>query len=178
MKSKRQALGVGLITALALVGGLAVATNVIGKKQQRTVINDKAGDGGGFVPRKRPGFCDIVQATSELAEEGRLRHTVTTRGRVRRKYNAPPVVITRQRVRGSIGLASFVLSPGEPKVWSHLRNHRRTIVYFVKREVIRNAVDRRDKYFWVADQCQLHDDKAPDRGSATQPLKNRHRRHR
>ncbi len=174
IKSKRRALGVGLIAILAVLGSLALATSVIGK---RIVVNDKRGDGGAFEPHKRPGACDVVQATSELAKKGHLRHTVTTRGKMRLGLNAAPVIITDHRVHGSIGLASFVLSPGEPKVWSHLRNHRRTIVYFVKRSVIANAVGRHDKYFWVVDQCTIHDDRAPNRGSAKQRLRNRRHRH-
>lgn len=174
MKSKRRALGIGLIVALALAGSLLAAAIVLGKKQ-RVVVNDPRGDGGGFVQRDRPGVCDIIQATSELARKGHLRHTVTVRGRISLSETAPPVIITKHRVRGSIGLASKVLSPGEPQVWSHLRNNRRTIVYFTKRSVIADAVGRRDKYFWLADQCTIHDDRAPDNGSAAQPLHHRHR---
>ena len=179
MKSKRRALGIGLIAILALAGSLFVAAAVLGK-QQRVIVNDRRGDGGGFVQHDRPGVCDIVQATSELAKGKHLRHTVTVRGRMTLSLDAPPVIITKHRVHGSIGLASFVLSPGEPKVWSHLRNNRRTVVYFTKRSVIANAVGRGDKYFWVADQCTIHDDRAPNNGSATQPLKHshRHRHHR
>ena len=174
MKSKRRALGIGLIAIVALAGSLLAAAAVLGKKQ-RVVVNDTRGDGGGFVQHDRPGVCDIIQATSELAKRGHLRHTVTVRGRITLSENAPPVIITKQRVHGSIGLAQFVLSPGEPKVWTHLRNNRRTVVYFTKRSVIENAVGRADKYFWIADQCTIHDDRAPNNRSATQPL--RHRRH-
>ncbi len=174
MKSKRRALGIGLIAAVAVAGSLFAAAAVFGKKQ-REVVNDRRGDGGGFVQHDRPGVCDIVQATSELAQKGHLRHTVTVRGRISLSETAPPVIITRRRVRGSIGLASFVLSPGEPGVWSHLRNNGRTVVYFTKRSVIANAVGRSDKYFWIADQCTIHDDRAPNNRSATQQLRNRHR---
>jgi hypothetical protein len=175
-KSKRRPLAIGLIAVLVVLGSLFVATQSIGRGQ-RTVVHDKRGDGGAFVPRTRPGVCDIVKATSELAPEGHLRHAVTTRGKIDLHENAPPVIITNHRVHGPIGLASFILSPGEPKVYSHLRDHRRTVVYFVKRQVIRNAVGRRDKYFWVADQCPIHDDRAPNNGSAVQPLHRAHRHH-
>jgi hypothetical protein len=161
------------MAALVLFASLFAAPGVLGRGQ-RVVVPDPRGDGGGFAPHKRPGVCDIVEATSELAKKGHLRHTVTTRGRMNLTLNAPPVVITKRRVHGRIGLASYILTPGDPQVWSHLRNHRRTIVYFVKRRVIREAVGRTDKYFWVADQCPIHDDRAPNRSSAVQRLRNRH----
>jgi hypothetical protein len=171
--STRRALATGLVAALALLAVLAAAATVIGKS--RTVVHDKRGDGGGFEPRKRLGACDVLRATSELARNGRLRHTVTTRGKMRLDLTAAPVIITKRRARHAIGLASYVLSPGEPRVWSHLRNHRRTIVYFVKRSVIANAVGRRDRYFWVVDQCTIHGDRVPDRGSVKQRLRTRPR---
>ncbi|HEY7151929.1 MAG TPA: hypothetical protein VH391_09625 [Solirubrobacterales bacterium] len=172
-KSKRRPLAIGLIVALALLGSLLVATQVLGRGD-RTVVKDKRGDGGAFVPRTRPKVCDIVRATSELAKQGHLRHAVTVRGKINLHENAPPVIITNHRVHGPIGLASFILAPGEPKVYSHLRDHRRTVVYFVKRSLIANAVGRHDKYFWVADQCPIHDDRAPNHRSAVQPLHGRH----
>jgi hypothetical protein len=174
MKSKRRALGIGLIALVVLAGSTFAAAAVVGKKQ-RVVINDRRGDGGGFIQHDRPGVCDIIQATSERAKNGRLRHSVTVRGPINLSETAPPVIITKNRVRGPIGLAAKVLSPGEPKVWSHLRNNRRTVVYFTERSVIKNAVGRRDEYFWVADQCTIHDDRAPNNRSATQPFKRRHR---
>ena len=175
-KLKRRAPAVALIAILALLGSLAVATDVLGK-HSRKVIRDPRGDGGAFVPHTQPRVCDVVQATSELAKEGHLRHTVTVRGPITPSLNAPPVIITRQRVHDSIGLASFILSPGEPDVYSRLKNHRRTIVYFVKRSVIADAVGRHDRYFWVVDQCTLHDDRVPDSGSIKQRLR-RYRHHR
>jgi hypothetical protein len=175
-KSKRRPLAIGLIACLALLGSLLLVTQVIGKGQ-RTVVKDKRGDGGAFVPRTRPKVCDIVKATSEFAKEGHFRHAVTTRGKIDLSNNAPPVIITRNRVHGSIGLASFILAPGEPKVYSHVRDHRKTVVYFVKRKVIENAVGRHDKYFWVADQCPIHDDRAPNNRSAVQPLHRHHHHH-
>jgi len=175
-KSKRRPLAIGLIVVLAVLGSLLVATQVIGRGQ-RTVVVDKRGDGGAFEPRSRPKVCDIVKATSELAKQGHLRHAVTTRGKIDLRENAPPVIITDHPIHGPIGLASFILSPGEPKVYAHLRDRRRTVVYFVKRRVIANAVGRRDKYFWVADQCPIHDDRAPNHRSAVQPLHSTHHHH-
>jgi hypothetical protein len=174
MKSKRRALGIGLIALVVLAGSTLAAAAVVGKKQ-RVVINDPRGDGGGFIQHDRPGVCDIIQATSERAKGGNLRHTVTVRGRINLSETAPPVIITKNRVRDTIGLAAKVLSPGEPKVWSHLRNNRRTVVYFTKRSVIKEAVGRKDKYFWIADQCTIHDDRAPNNRSATQRFKRKRR---
>ena len=176
-KSKRRPLAIGLIAVFVVLASLLVATQVIGRGQ-RTVVHDKRGDGGAFEPRTRPKVCDIVKATSELAKEGHLRHAVTVRGKINLSENAPPVIITRNRIHGPIGLASFILAPGEDKVYSHLRDHRKTVVYFVKRGVIANAVGRRDKYFWVADQCPIHDDRAPNHRSAVQPLHRVHHHHR
>ncbi len=174
MRCARRAPWVGLIAALILLASLFAAPGVLGRGQ-RVIVPDPRGDGGSFAPHKRPGACDIVKATSELAKQGHLRHTVTTRGRTGEILNAPPVVITKHRVHGSIGLPAFILWPGDPAVWSHLRNHRKTVVYFVKRRVIKQAVGRSDKYFWVADQCPIHDDRAPNRGSAVQRLRSGHR---
>lgn len=179
LKSKRRALAIGLTAILALAGSLMIASGVIGKSK-RTVVHDRRGDGGAFEPHTRPAACDILKATSKLvAKRGRLRHAVTTRGKQTLSLTAPPVVITRHRVRGSIGLAALVLSPGEAGVRAHLRNHRKTVVYQVKRRVVADAVQRRDKYFWVVDQCTIHRDKAPNHGSAVQSLRRHgHRHHR
>jgi hypothetical protein len=174
MRLRRQTPAVVL---LALVAGLLLTSTVIGKSK-RTIVHDPRGDGGAFMPHTHPRVCDVIEATSELAKEGHLRHTVTVRGRINLGLNAPPVIITNHRLHGSnIGLASFILSPGEPNVWSHLRNHRHTVVYFVKRSVIAHAVDRRDKYFWVVDQCPIHSDRAPNHGSPAQALKAQRGRH-
>jgi hypothetical protein len=172
-KPRRRAPGIALVAVVALLASLAVATMVIGKSSRRVVL-DPRGDGGAFTPHTHPKVCDVVKATSELAKHGHLRHSVTVRGRIDPSTNAPPVVITDHRVSGStIGLASFILSPGEPSVWSHLRHHHKTIVYFTKRKVIKDAVNRRDKYFWIVDQCPIRDDRAPNNHSATQRLRNR-----
>jgi hypothetical protein len=177
MKSKRRrALGIGLLATVTLLVSLFVAPQVIGKAK-RTIIHDRFGDGGALNPGSKPGFCDVVKATSKLARNGRVRHTVTTGGPLTLNLNAPPVVIKRHRVESTIGLADFILFPGEPGVRAHLKNHRRTVVYYVKRSVIADAVGNHKRYFWVVDQCNIHDDRAPDRGSPSQPLKHHHRHH-
>jgi hypothetical protein len=176
MRSIRRGPTLGLTAIVALLGIAALATPVIGKPRT-TVVHDPKGDGGAFEPGTRPGYCDVVEATSKLAKRGRLRQTVTTRGPLNLGLNAPPVIITRHRVHGAIGLADYVLSPGETGVRTHLRDHRRTVVYYIKRSVIANAVDRDDKYFWVVDQCTIHDDRAPNNGSASQPLRPHHHHH-
>ncbi len=179
MKPKRRPLGVALIAILALAGSLAVATNVLGKRTL-TVIEDPKGDGGAVVPGTHPGFCNVIKATSKLARKRRVRHTVTVRGRLSGSPDTTPGVFIKKRwTPGAIGLPDFILLPGEPGVRSHRTNHGRTIVYYVKRRRIADAVDHRRKYYWVVDQCNIPDDRAPNHGSPSQTLKNsrHHGRH-
>ncbi len=168
-------LGVGLLTVLVVLASLTMAGIVFGKPKL-TVVTDRRGDGGGT--NQSLGRCDIIRATSKLAKHGRVRHTVTMVGPVGATFNAPAVFITKHRVRGSIGLNPLVLVPGQRGVRTHFSGDRRTVVYYLKRRTVKNAVHRSDKYFWLADQvnCQPHDDMAPNHGSVSQSLKPRHHR--
>ncbi|MGH2926041.1 MAG: hypothetical protein ACRDK1_08735 [Solirubrobacterales bacterium] len=152
-------------------------------KPKLTIVVDRAGDGGstGGGSNSSPPFCDILRSTSKLAKHGRVRHTVTAAGPVGATFNAPAVLITKHRIQGSIGLVPLVLVPGQQGVNAHFANGRRKVVYYVKRRAVKQAVGRSDKYFWAADQsnCPIHDDMAPNHGSASQTLKGRsHHRHR
>src|SRR5262245_50062957 len=126
MNPKRGTLGLALIAVLVMLGSLAVATYVAAKPRVTRVI-DPRGDGGALDSsnRRPPGFCDILKATSKLAKGGRVRHTVTTAGPINPTFNAPPVLITKHRVRGSIGLVPLVLVPGVSGVRTHFKNDRR-----------------------------------------------------
>ena len=169
-------LGVGLLAVLIVLASLAMAGVVFGKPKL-TVVTDRRGDGGGT--NQSPGYCDIIRATSKLAKHGRVRHTVTMAGPVGATFNAPAVYITKHRVQGSIGLVPLVLVPGQSGVSAKLSSDRRTVVYYLKRRTVKDAVKRSDKYFWLADQvnCQPHDDTAPNHGSMSQSLRPRHHRH-
>jgi hypothetical protein len=172
--------GIGLLAVSIVLASLAMATNVFGKPKL-TVVIDPRGDGGSLDSNtdQSPGYCDILRATSKLAKHGRLRHTVTTAGPVRATFNAPPVFITKHRNKAARAApVLLILGPSESGVRLHFTNHRRKVTYYVKRRAVKEAVGRSDKYFWVADQafCGVHDDMAPNHGSASQALKP-HRHH-
>jgi hypothetical protein len=182
MNLKRGTLGLASVAILVMIGSLVVATYVTANPRV-TRVTDQRGDGGAIDSGtdRSPGFCDIVKTTSKLAKRGRVRHTVTTVGPIKPTFNAPPVLITKHRIRGSIGLVPLVLVPGVEGVRTHFKNDHRTVIYYLKRRQIKRAVGRSDKYFWVADQsnCPIHDDMAPNHGSAVQKLKpRRHHHHR
>lgn len=170
-------LGVGLLIVLIVLASLAMAGIVLGKPKL-TVVTDRRGDAGRA--NQGLGRCDIIRATSKLAKEGRVRHTVTLAGAVGATFNAPPVFITKHRVVGSrIGPNPLVLVPGQPGVRVKFSEDRRTVVYYLKRRTIKHAIKRSDKYFWLTDQvnCQPPTDSAPNHGSVSQSLKPRHHRH-
>jgi hypothetical protein len=168
-------LGVGSLVVLIVLASLTMAGIVLGKPKLK-VVTDNRGDGGGG--NQSPGYCDVIRATSKLAKHGRVRHTVTMSGPVGATFNAPAVYITKHRVRGSIGLVPLVLVPGQSGISTKFSGDRRTVVYYLKRRAIKDAVKRSDKYFWLADQvnCQPADDVAPNHGSVSQSLKPRHHR--
>ena len=172
-------LGVGLLAVLVVLASLTMAGIVLGKPKL-TVVTDRRGDGGslGSGTDQSPGYCDIIRATSKLAKHGRVRHTVTMAGPVGATFNASPVFITKHRVEGSIGQVPLVLVPGQRGVRTKFSGDRRTVVYYLKRRTVKDAVKRSDKYFWLADQtnCGVHDDMAPNHGSVSQSLKPRHHR--
>jgi hypothetical protein len=171
--------GIGLALVLVVLASLALAGIVLGKAKL-TVVKDPRGDGGslGSGTNQSPGYCDVLRATSKLAKHGRVRHTVTVAGPVGATFNAPPVFITKHRIKGSIGQVPLILVPGQPGVRTHFSNQRRKVTYYLKRRTVKDAVRRSDKYFWVADQtnCGVHDDMAPNHGSASQGLRGRHHR--
>jgi hypothetical protein len=168
---------VGCTTVVVvLVGGLLLASAVIGKPKT-AVVHDPSGDGGA----QNAASCDILKATSRLAKHGKLRHTVTTRGKVGLKITdtSPPVVLisSKKHFGGGLNLA-VVLSPSAQGVHARIKGHHKTVLYTLKRSVIASELPKgQERYFWLASTCLNPADTAPNHGTVAQALKKPKRHH-
>lgn len=142
----------GLIVAAVLLasfglGGLLLAQALAGY-HGRTLVLDPANGG------QDAASCDILKATSEPLANGKLRHTVTTRGEV--GYDGvltkPPVVlIGKGKDPKAPGWHIKTLSADARGVKARVRNDLVTVVYTLDRHVIQRRLPKRQRaYFWWA----------------------------
>jgi hypothetical protein len=156
----------GVAALLALVCAFLMLASVVIGKPGKTVVHD------GRSPRDTAA-CDIRQATSKLAKHGRLRHTITLRGRT--VIGAHAVVISRNR--SVADHVDTVLADGIDGVHARLANHDKTAIFTVKRKLVADAVGNHKRYFWFASSCIGPGDQAPNDGGARQSLKRPKRHH-
>ncbi len=133
--------------ALWGLGGLLLAPAWAGHTW-RTLLLDPV-DGG-----PDAASCDILKATSEPIANGKLRHTVTTRGEVGydRALTKPPLVLIGKRKHPKApGWHIKTLSAAARGVKARVRKDLVTVVYTLDRHLIQRRLPKRQKaYFWRA----------------------------
>jgi hypothetical protein len=125
-------------------------------------FTDAEGDGGGGPE------CDITAASVGKAH-GKLVFSITTVAPIASKLVAPWFQIYRKPGeinRGNPPPAELT-GNGYPSTPLSFSNERRTVTYRVAPGTLRaelGATKTQKRFFWVARECFMHPDYAPDRG--------------
>jgi hypothetical protein len=156
MRCRRASVFAVLFAAATLLLGAA------GGWAATQTFTDAEGDGSGGPE------CDIA-AASVGSSHGRLVFSITTAQPIASKLAAPWFQIYRKPGEINRGMAppAELSGNGYPPTPLSLTNERKTVTYKIKPGTLRarlGVAKKQKRFFWVARECFMHPDYAPDAG--------------
>lgn len=151
---------VATLSALLLIVGLLFAVPV-GRAATQS-FTDPEGDSSAGAE------CDIV-AAAVANSAGKLAFSITVVEPISSRLAAPWVQIYKKPAEINRGMPPPAELSGTaiPRVPLQLSNERRTATYRIKPAKLRTELGvskKQKRFFWVARECFMHPDYAPDRG--------------